>query len=52
MKEKGYANAVVFDPDQMSDFKKEICDLYDLSFVTVDGVVLEKRFGTAFKQCQ
>ncbi len=52
MKEKGYANAVVFDPDKMSDFKKEICDLYDLSVVTVDGVVLENRFGTAFKQCQ
>ncbi|WP_170952944.1 hypothetical protein [Synechococcus sp. UW179B] len=42
MKEKGYANAVVFDPDKMSDFKKEICDLYDLSVVTVDGVVWEK----------
>ena len=52
LKEKGYANAVVFDPDKISDFKKEICDLYDLSVVTVDGVVLEKRFGTAFKQCQ
>ena len=36
----------------MSDCNKEICDLYDLSVVMVDGVVLEKRFGTAFKQCQ
>ena len=52
MKEKGYANAVFFDPDKMSDCNKEICDLYDLSVVMVDGVVLEKRFGTAFKQCQ
>ena len=23
MKERGYANAVVFDPDEMSDFKKK-----------------------------
>jgi hypothetical protein len=30
----------------MSDCNKEICDLYDLSVVTVYGVVLEKRFGT------
>jgi hypothetical protein len=33
----------------MSDCNKEICDLYDLSVVTVYGVVLEKRFGTGFK---
>ena len=52
MKEQGYANAVVFDPDEMSDFKKQTCDLYDRSVVMVDGVVVEKRFGSAFDQCQ
>ena len=52
MKERGYANAVVFDPDEMSDFKKKICDLYETSVVTVDGVVVERRFGSAFEKCQ
>ena len=52
MKEKGYANAVVFDPDEMSDFKKKICDLYETSVVTVDGVVVERKFGSAFEKCQ
>ena len=33
MKERGYANAVVFDPDEMSDFKKKICDLNETSVV-------------------
>ena len=52
MKERGYANAVVFDPDEMSDFKKKICDLYETSVVTVDGVVVERKFGSAFEKCQ
>ena len=49
MKERGYANAVVFDPDEMSDFKKKICDLFETSVVTVDGVVVERKFGFAFE---
>jgi hypothetical protein len=52
MKGRGYANAVVFDPDEMSDFKKKICDLYETSVVSVDGVVVERRFGSAFEKCQ
>ena len=52
MKEREYANAVVFDPDEMSDFKKKICDLYETSVVTVDGVVVERKFGSAFEKCQ
>ena len=52
MKERGYANAVVFDPDEMSDFKKKICDLYETSVVTVDGVVVERKFGSSFEKCQ
>ena len=52
MKERGYANAVVFDPDEMSDFKKKTCDLYETSVVSVDGVVVERKFGSAFKKCQ
>ena len=52
MKERGYANAVVFDPDEMSDFKKKICDLYETSVVSVDGVVVERKFGSAFERCQ
>ena len=52
MKERGYANAVVFDPDEMSDFKKKICDLYETSVVSVDGVVVERKFGAAFEKCQ
>ena len=52
MKERGYANAVVFDPDEMSDFKKKICDLFETSVVTVDGVVVERKFGSAFEKCQ
>ena len=52
MKERGYANSVVFDPDEMSDFKKKICDLYETSVVSVDGVVVERKFGSAFEKCQ
>ena len=52
MKERAYANAVVFDPDEMSDFKKKICDLYETSVVRVDGVVVERKFGSAFEKCQ
>ena len=52
MKERGYANAVVFDPDEMSDFKKKTCDLYETSVVRVDGVVVERKFGSAFEKCQ
>jgi len=52
MKERGYANAVVFDPDEMSDFKKKTCDLYETSIVRVDGVVVERKFGFAFDKCQ
>ena len=52
MKEKGYANAVVFDPDEMSDFKKKICDLYETSVVRIDGAVVERKFGSAFKKCR
>ena len=52
MKERGYANAVVFDPDEMSDFKKKICDLYETSVVSVEGVVVERKFGSAFEKCQ
>ena len=52
MKERGYANAVVFDPDEMSDFKEKICDLYETSVVSVDGVVVERKFGSAFEKCQ
>jgi hypothetical protein len=52
MKERGYANAVVFDPDEMSDFEKKICDLYETSVVSVDGVVVERKFGSAFEKCQ
>jgi hypothetical protein len=52
MKERGYANAVVLDPDEMSDFKKKICDLYETSVVSVDGVVVERKFGSAFEKCQ
>jgi hypothetical protein len=36
----------------MSDFKKKICDLYETSVVTVDGVVVERKFGSAFEKCQ
>ena len=52
MKKRGYANAVVFDPDEMSDFKKKTCDLYETSVVRVDGVVVERKFGSAFEKCQ
>ncbi len=52
MKERGYANAVVFNHDEMSDFKKKTCDLYDTSVVNVDGVVVERKFGSAFENCQ
>ena len=52
IKERGYANAVVFDPDEMSDFKKKTCDLYETSIVRVDGVVVERKFGFAFDKCQ
>ncbi len=52
MKKRGYANAFVFDPDEMSDFKKKTCDLYETSVVRVDGVVVERKFGSAFEKCQ
>ena len=52
MKERGYANAVVFNPDEMSDFKNKICDLYETSDVRVDGVVVERKFGSAFEKCK
>ena len=52
MKERGCANAVVFDPDEMSDFKKKTCDLYETSVVRVDGVIVERKFGSAFEKCQ
>ena len=52
MKERGYANAVVFDPDEMSDFKKKICDLFETSVGRIDGVVVERKFGSAFEKCQ
>ena len=51
MKQRGYANAVVFDPDEMFDFKKKTCDLYETSVVRVDGVVVERKFGSAFQKC-
>ena len=37
MKEKGYAKAVVFDPDELSEFKKNVCELYDQTTVVMDG---------------
>ena len=33
MQEKGYAKAVVFDPDELSEFKKDVCELYDQTTV-------------------
>ncbi len=49
MKERGYANAVVFDPDEMSDFKKKICDLYETSVVTVDELLLKENSDLPLK---
>ena len=51
MQEKGYAKAVVFDPDELSEFKKDVCELYDQTTVVIDGKTVERKFGDAFEEC-
>ena len=51
MQEKGYAKAVVFDPDELSEFKKDVCELYDQTIVVIDGKTVERKFGDAFEEC-
>ena len=51
MQEKGYAKAVVFDPDELSEFKKDVCELYDQTTVVIDGKTIERKFGDAFEEC-
>ena len=50
--EKGYAKAVVFDPDELSEFKKDVCELYDQTTVVMDGKTVERKYGEAFEVCK
>ena len=50
MKEKGYAKAVVFDPDELSEFKKNVCELYDQTTVVMDGKTLERKYGAEYEE--
>ena len=50
MKEKGYAKAVVFDPDELSEFKKNVCELYDQTTVVMDGKTLERKYGAVYEE--
>ena len=52
MQEKGYAKAVVFDPDELSEFKKDVCELYDQTTVVMDGKTVERKYGEAFEVCE
>ena len=52
MQEKGYAKAVIFDPDELSEFKKNVCELYDQSIVVMDGKTVERKYGEAFEVCE
>ena len=52
MQEKGYAKAVVFDPDEPSEFKKVVCELFDLRTVVMDGKTVERKYGKAFEVCE
>ena len=52
MQEKGYAKAVVFDPDQLSEFKKDVCELYDQTTVVMNGKTVERKYGEAFEVCE
>lgn len=52
MKEKGYAKAVVFDPDELSEFKKNVCELYDQTTVIMDGKTIERKYGAAYEECE
>ena len=50
MKEKGYAKAVVFGPDELSEFKKNVCELYDQTTVVMDGKTLERKYGAEYEE--
>ena len=52
MEEKGYAKAVIFDPDQLSEFQKNVCDLYDQTKVVMNGKSVERKYGQAFEACE
>lgn len=52
MQEKGYAKAVIFDPDELSEFKKNVCELYDQTIVVMDGKTVERKYGEAFEVCE
>ena len=52
MQEKGYAKAVIFDPDELSEFKKDVCELYDQTTVVMDGKIVERKYGEAFEVCE
>ena len=52
MQEKGFAKAVVFDPDELSEFKKDVCELYDQTTVVMDGKTVERKYGEAFEVCE
>lgn len=52
MKDKGYAKAVVFDPDELSEFKKDVCELYDQTTVVMDGKTVERKYGAAYEVCE
>ena len=49
---KGYAKAFVFDPDELSEFKKDICGLVDQTTVVMDGKTVKRKYGEAFEVCE
>ena len=52
MQEKGYAKAVVFDPDELLEFKKDVCELVDQTTVVMNGKTVERKYGEAFEVCE
>ena len=42
----------LFDPDQLSEFKKNVCDLYDQIKVVMNGKSVERKYGIAFEACE
>ena len=52
MQEKGYAKAVIFDPEELSEFKKDVCELYDQTTVVMNGKTVERKYGEAFEVCE
>ena len=52
IEEKGFAKAVIFDPDELSEFKKDVCDLYEQSTIVVNGKTVERKYGEAFEECE